>query len=129
MGVAMASNIAGFPYAKVIQGIFASLMGKDPMEVVPPIRISKKMDTLTGEYEAYKGLSRVEVVKRGGLLYLVQKGMISDVTVPLIPDDDTLVNDRYYIWNEGVRQPVEFVVTSPEMIDLYVERNRLHKVS
>jgi CubicO group peptidase (beta-lactamase class C family) len=129
MGVAMASNIAGFPYAKVIQGIFASLMGKDPMEVVSPIRISKKMDTLTGEYEAYKGLSRVEVVKRGGLLYLVQKGMISDVTVPLIPDDDTLVNDRYYIWNEGVRQPVEFVVTSPEKIDLYVERNRLHKVS
>jgi len=129
MGVAMASNIAGFPYAKVIQGIFASLMGKDPMEVVPPIRIGKRMDTLTGEYEAYKGLSRVEVVKRGGLLYLVQKGMISDVTVPLIPDDDTLVNDRYYIWNEGVRQPVEFVVTSPEKIDLYVERNRLHKVS
>ncbi len=129
MGVAMASNIAGFPYAKVIQGIFASLMGKDPMEVVPLIRIGKKMDTLTGEYEAYKGLNRVEVVKRGGLLYLVQKGMISDVTVPLIPDEDTLASDRYYIWNEGVRQPVEFVVTSLDEIDLYVERNRLHKVS
>ena len=43
--------------------------------------------------------------------------------------DSARASDRYNIWNEGVRQPVEFVVTSPGKIDLYVERNRLHKVS
>ena len=129
LGVAMASNIAGFPYAKVIQGIFAVLLGKDPDVAVPPIRIGKKMDSLAGAYEAYKGLSKVEVVKKGGQLYLVQKGMISDITVPLIPEDDTLSTDRFYVWNEGLRQPVEFVLTSPEKIDLYIERNRLHKVA
>jgi len=126
--VAMASNIAGFPYAKVIQGVFATMMGKDPWEAVPALRIGKRMDRLTGTYEGYRGLSRVEVVKRGGLLYLVQKGAITDVTVPLIHEDDALYTDRYYIWNEGVRQPVEFIVESTEKIDLYVERNRLHKV-
>ena len=96
---------------------------------MPPIRIGNKMDALTGAYEAYKGLSRVEVMKRGGLLYLIQKGMISDITVPLIPEDDTLSTDRFYVWNEGLRQPVEFVFTSPEKIDLYIDRNRLHKVA
>ncbi|RJS90401.1 serine hydrolase [Candidatus Bathyarchaeota archaeon] len=128
MGVAMASNIAGFPYAPIAQGIFAALMGKDPEEVVPLLRIWRRMDLLTGTYEIYRGLSRVKVVKHGGLLYLERGGWFSEMRVPLIPEREDMENYEFYIYSEGVKQPVEFVVESPEKIDLYIERNRYHKV-
>ena len=127
-GVAMASNIAGFPHAPVAQGILAALMGHDPAKTIPTLRIWERMRTLTGSYETYRGLAKAEVASRGGLLYLVQKGFDTDAATPLIPEDDMLESDRFYILSEGVRQPVEFVI-GPEKIDLYVERNRYHKVA
>ncbi|MFB0558847.1 MAG: serine hydrolase [Candidatus Bathyarchaeia archaeon] len=128
IGVAMASNIAGFPHAAIAQGALAALMGYNPEEVVPTIKIWKRMEILTGRYETYKGLAKAEVVNRGGRLYIIQKGHVSDITVPLIPEEDMLDENRFYIWTEGVRQPVEFVVKSKDRIDLYIERNRYHKV-
>lgn len=128
IGVAMASNAAGFPYATVAEGVFAALMGRDPEKAIPALRIRRKMEMLSGTYETYRGLSRVEVVSKAGLLYLVQKDPLSNITAPLIPEDDWLETGGFYIWSEGVKQPVEFVTESPEKIDLYVERNRYHKV-
>ena len=129
IGIAMASNIAGFPHAAIAQGALAVLMGYDPEEAVPTLKIWKRMETLTGKYETYKGLARAEVVNRGGRLYVVQKGQTSDVTIPLIPEDDMLSGNRFYVWTEGVRQPVEFAVESKDKIDMYIERNRYHKVA
>lgn len=128
IGVALASNVAGFPHAAVAQGVLASLMGRDPDEAVPTLGIWDRMRTLTGSYETYKGLAKAEVVSRGGLLYLVQKGLVSDVATPLIPEDDLLEGNSFHTWSEGVRQPVEFVARSEDEVDLYVERNRYHKV-
>ena len=127
IGVALASNIAGFQHAAVAEGVLSALMGHDPEEAVPTLRIWDKMRTLTGKYETYRGLERAEVVNRGGLLYLVQKGNVSDLVAPLIPEDDMLGTNRFYTWSDGVRQPVEFVVESGDRVDLYVERNRYHK--
>lgn len=128
MGIAMASNIAGFPYAAFAQAVFAILMGRDPEKDVPFLRIQKKMDLLTGLYQTYKGLSKVEVVSKGGMLYLVQKGYISEITVPLIPEDPYMESNKFYILSHGVKQPVEFVIEEPGKIDLFIERNRYHKV-
>jgi len=128
IGVAMASNTAGFPYATAAQGVFATLMGKDPSEVVPVLQIQERMERLTGTYETYRGLSKVSVVNKGGLLYLEQRDEFASSSVPLVPEDDRLETYRFYTWSQGLRQPVEFVVHSPEKIDLFVERNRYHKV-
>ena len=129
IGVAMASNIAGFPYAKLAQGVFAALMGKSPRQIVPSLYIQERLDALTGSYETYRGLSMAKVVNRGGLLYFEQTDLESgSASVPLIPESDRLESNRFYIWSEGARQPVEFVVHSPDKIDLYVERNCYHKV-
>ncbi|MFB0543468.1 MAG: serine hydrolase, partial [Candidatus Bathyarchaeia archaeon] len=127
VGVAMASNSAGFPYATVAQGIFATLMGKDPERVNPTLQIQRKMNMLTGTYEIYKGLSRVKVVNEGGLLYLGQEGRFSTRSVPLIPEDEKMETYRFYTLSNGAKSPVEFVVDLPEKIDLYIERNRYHK--
>jgi len=128
VGVAMASNIAGFPYAPFAQAIFAILMGKDPERDVPFFRIQRKMELLSGLYQTYRGLSKVEVVNKGGMLYLVQKGYISEMTVPLIPEDPYMDSNKFYIYSNGVKQPVEFVIEGPNKIDLFIERNRYHKV-
>ena len=129
IGVAMASNTAGYPYSTTVQGVFAALMGKDPRKVVPALQIQERIERLTGAYETYKGLSRANVVNRGGLLYLQQGGQSEDSGVPLIPEDDRLESNKFYILSGGLRQPIEFVLHSPEKIDLYVERNRYHKVA
>jgi CubicO group peptidase (beta-lactamase class C family) len=128
IGIALASNIDGFPHPTVAQGIFAALMGKKPEKVILALRIQERMEMLTGTYSDYKELSRVEVVNKGGLLYLKQKNPFTDSCVPLIPEDDSLKSCRFYILSDGVRQPLEFAVQSPEKIDLYVERHRYHKI-
>jgi hypothetical protein len=69
----MASNAAELPYAAVAQGIFAALMGMEPGEVFPALGIRRKMEMLSGTYEIFRDLNRVEVVNRGGVFYLEQR--------------------------------------------------------
>jgi len=127
LGVAMACNTAGPPYAAIAEGVLAALMGREPEEAVPALGLKGRMERLTGNYETYKGLSRVRVVNRGGLLYLEQRDPFTDACVPLIPEDDLIESGRFYTLTEGVRQPVEFVFRSPDNIDLFIERYRYHR--
>ncbi|MCX8169421.1 MAG: serine hydrolase [Candidatus Methanomethylicia archaeon] len=127
IGIVMASNTTGFPYMAVAHTILALMMGKKEEEV-PVIRIQKKMDMLTGVYEGYGGVIRMNVVNRGGILYLEQKDEFTDMSIPLIPEKDNLEDLTFYIWSNGVRQPIEFTISKDGKIDLYIERNRLHKV-
>jgi CubicO group peptidase (beta-lactamase class C family) len=129
IGIAMLSNTTGFPFQTVAQGIFAALIDKSPEKVVPALRIQKRMEILTGTYEIYKGLGRIKIVNREGLLYLEQSTPFSDRCVPLIPEANRLEHYNFYILSDGIKQPVEFVVNSLEKIDLYIERYRYHKVS
>jgi hypothetical protein len=46
----------------------------------------------------------------------------------LIPEDDRLESLKFYTFASGMRMPVEFVVDSSGKIDLYIDRNRFHKV-
>ncbi len=127
IGVVMLANTSGLPHAAIAEGILAALLGLDPFEAVPPLAIKKKMNFLSGIYEGYRCPLAARVFAKGGLLYLEQKDEFQDTVVPLIPEDDIMANDRFYIWSEGARQPVEFQET-PDGLDLYVERNRYHKV-
>ncbi|NIQ06713.1 MAG: serine hydrolase [Candidatus Korarchaeota archaeon] len=129
IGVAMAANTSGFPYSIVVQGIFAVLMGKEPEEAIPALKVKKKMEMLTGTYETYKGLTTAEIVKEGGLLYMEGRNQFMDVRVPLIPQDTCYDSNRFYIVSDGIKQPVRFVIHAPDKIDLYVERNLYHKVA
>ncbi|MCR6668449.1 MAG: hypothetical protein NDF51_00410 [archaeon YNP-WB-040] len=62
------------------------------------------------------------------MLYMEQKDEWTDMSTPLIPCDDNLETLKFYIWSNGVKQSVEFTVSEDGKIDLYVERNRLHKI-
>lgn len=128
-GVAMAANGKGFPYSTIVHGIFTTLMGKDPEKVLPSLKIKERMKTLTGTYETYKGLNRVKIIKKEGILYLKKKDQFTDVEKPLIPEENTLNSHKFHIFTEGIREPVQFVVQSPDDIDLYIERYRYKKLN
>ncbi|MEM2136928.1 MAG: hypothetical protein QXI93_03110, partial [Candidatus Methanomethylicia archaeon] len=109
------------------QTIYAILLGKDPYDV-PQLKVKGKMAILCGQYSTYKGVDNAEVVNRGGMLYLIQKGAFGGMTIPLIPEDSLMESNKFYIYSNGIKQPVEFVVYPDGKVDLYVERDRYHKV-
>jgi hypothetical protein len=61
------------------------------------------------------------------MLYLEQGDEGETTSVPLVPEDDNLASNKFYIWSQGVKEPVEFVVNPKNQVDLYIERNRFHK--
>ncbi|MEM2813933.1 MAG: hypothetical protein QXO74_07055, partial [Candidatus Methanomethylicia archaeon] len=92
------------------------------------VKVRRKMNVLCGQYSTYKGVDNIEVVNRGGMLYVIQKGAFGSITYPLIPEDPLMESNRFYIYSYGVKQPVEFVIGRDGRIDLYIERDVFHKV-
>jgi CubicO group peptidase (beta-lactamase class C family) len=126
-GVALAANSSAMPHPTIAEGVLVALLGKDPWETVPALRIRRLTETLTGTYKAYKGLAQVRVVKKAGLLHLEQKTPFAEAVTPLIPDGDPTETYSYYTLTDATRQPVDFVFNSPSDLDLYIERYRYHK--
>jgi CubicO group peptidase (beta-lactamase class C family) len=125
IGVAMAANSPGPPYQNIAEGIFSTLMGKDPRKTVPSIIVRTGMRALVGRYETYLGIQSVEIIENGGLLYLKSSTDQGESLTPLIPVNG--VWRRYNILTNGIREPVEFVENTKGEIDLYIERYRYHK--
>jgi CubicO group peptidase (beta-lactamase class C family) len=129
IGVVYACNMGGAPFVSLIPAtVLAYLMGKDPLKEIPVFEIEKKMDMLAGEYESYKGVVRVSVTRKAGILIMNVKERLEAESYPLIPENDKLENLRFYVPLSGAKMQAEFVVDSTEKVDLYIERNRFHKI-
>ncbi|MFP3952257.1 MAG: serine hydrolase [Candidatus Bathyarchaeia archaeon] len=129
IGLAAACNVGGGPNL-VYLGAIAMLMGKDPKEALPEYAIEERLGKLVGKYAIYKGIHEAEVKNKGGMLYLESEFGDEKMSYPLIPETDTIENYRFStIIGPGKKMPIEFIVNSPEDIDLYLERNRFHKIS
>jgi len=129
IGVAGAANVGAGP-DPVLLGALASLMGKDPEKEMPFFEREKKLGKLTGLYQTYKGINKVSIVKKAGLLYLETKENWMEASEPLIPETEKIENLKFYmVTPTGDKMPVEFTIDSTGKIDLYVERNRFHKVA
>lgn len=128
IGLAATANVGQVPIP-VLQAALVMLLGKDPEREIPDFTIQKKMDLLTGEYAIYKGIVTVSVVQKGAMLYLEGELGGQKMSVPLIPEGDLLDDLKFYIIQEpGKKLPIEFDVADEGKIDLYVERNRFHKI-
>jgi CubicO group peptidase (beta-lactamase class C family) len=128
IGVVEAANVGQGP-DPLIFGALAFLMGKDPEKEMPLFERDKKLSMLAGSYETYKGVVKISVVKKGSLLYLEVKEKYMETSDPLIPETENIENFKFYIINPtGDKMPAEFTVDPSGKIDLYVERNRFHKV-
>jgi CubicO group peptidase (beta-lactamase class C family) len=129
-GVVMMGNSSGMSYSTIAESVFVILLGRDPEASIPALVTRDRMQRLQGSYEVYRGLERLQVVSRGGLLYLEEESPWSEETTltPLIPDDPTLASTEFYILSKGVRSPVEFEVHEDGKIDLFVGGYCYHKV-
>ena len=128
IGIAAAANVGQCPIP-VLKGALAFLMGKDPEKDIPDFEIDKRLGMLTGKYAIYKGIHEVSILKKGAMLYLEAKFGGTEISYPLIPETDKIENYNFFaIVGPGKKQLVEFVVESPDEIDLYLERNRFHKL-
>lgn len=127
IGFVAAANVGVLP-RPVLMSALAFLMGKDPEKELPYFEIKTKLDLLTGEYEFYKGIHKLSVVRKGGLLYLESKDPGMELNEPLIPETVKIENYKFYIYGLGTKMLVEFDVAESGKIDLYLERNRFHKM-
>ena len=128
IGAVMMNNTGGFPYTQIAHGIFAILMGKDPKKTIPLIKIEEKLNMLTGTYKGYGDITRMKILNRGGLLYLEMNDELSQLSIPIIPEDIKLETLEFYTITNGKKEPVEFRVKSPSQIDVIIERNLFHKI-
>jgi CubicO group peptidase (beta-lactamase class C family) len=130
IGVVMMGNCSGMDYATIAESVLAILMEKDPAEAIPALIIRERMKRLMGSYEVYRGLEKLKVVSRGGLLYLEVKSRRTGETThtPLIPEDPTLASTDFYTVRNGLKSPVEFAVREDDTIDLFIGRYCYHKV-
>lgn len=129
-GVVMMGNSSGMSYSTIAESVFAILMGKVPEETLPAFIIRERMKRLTGPYEVYRGLERLEVVSRGGLLYIEETSRRSGNTTstPLVPVDPSLGTSDFHIYRNGLKTPVEFELRDDGGIDLFLGRYCFHKV-
>ena len=128
VGVAMGYNMLGMPSQEFVLGLFATLLGKEPEEAIPALKIQKKLKMLAGRYETYRGLSKAEVVYREGRLSFEQDNEYGRTSVLLIPEDEKIENYDFYTYSDGMKNPITFDVHSPEKIDLYIGIQRFHKI-
>ena len=130
-GVIILGNGPGMSYGPLAEGVLAILMGHDPQQAVPVLRISEALKQLTGRYETYQGLAQTQVVLKAGLLHLRTTNPLTGVTsaTPLIPVDDGLRRTDFYTWRNGLRSPIEFRVRDDGRVDLIVGRYRYRKVA
>lgn len=126
-GIVMMANSAAPPWEDIAEGIYCTLLGLEPFEEVPSLRVKKKLRMLAGAYNGFKSIERVEVQYNGGMLYLKSKTPFNDTLTPLIPRDSMLSSTMFYTYMNGNEAPVEFKVKDDGDIDLYVERYRYHK--
>ena len=128
IGLAAAAN-AGQTPMPVLIGALAALMGKDPEEEIPDFKIEERLGKLAGEYEIYRGMIKVSVKKKGPVLYVESEAWGTKKISPLIPETDRIEDYKFYtISGPGKKTPVEFAVEFSGKIDLYMDRNRFHKV-
>jgi CubicO group peptidase (beta-lactamase class C family) len=130
MGVAVASNngLAFSVNTMIAPVVLALLMGRDPLKEIPVFEVERKLGMLTGEYESYKGIWKISVVRMSGILLAESKDKLLEQSLALIPEDDRLESLKFYTFAGGTRSPVEFVTDPSGKIDLYFGHNRFHKV-
>jgi CubicO group peptidase (beta-lactamase class C family) len=130
IGAVMMGNSSGMGYRTIAESVLAILMGKGPARAIPALKIREWMKRLTGKYEVYRGLERLEVVTRGGMLYLEERDPMAEkpTVTPLIPEDPTLSPTDFYTLSNGVTSPIEFVFRDDGGIDLFIGRYCYHKI-
>jgi len=132
IGIFIGANISiGAVLSSLFCGIFAILLGKDINKAVPLLSIDQKLSKLAGKYETYKGIIKVEVEYKNGLLYgkISHPVLLEDLKFPLAPLD--IDNLKFYIpiCLPNQKMFIQFFIDEKTgKINGIVDRYYLHKI-
>ncbi|MFX0205003.1 MAG: serine hydrolase [Candidatus Hodarchaeota archaeon] len=107
----------------------AMLIGIEVEKEFPLFKYRNHIEKLAGEYELYKGVGKMKLTTKGGLLYY--KYDYYEINSPLIPfeSDGDLITLNYYLITEvGGKDPVEFEIDDNGTIWMHHERLKWKKV-
>lgn len=128
LGVVFLSNKHPSP-RMVALSTLAMLLGIDIKKEFPLFRYRNHLEKLTGEYELYKGVGKMKLSSKDGLLYYQYD--LWGINVPLIPSEserNNLITLNYYIVTEsGGRDPVQFEIDEDGTIWMHHERLKWKK--
>jgi CubicO group peptidase (beta-lactamase class C family) len=129
MAVIVAGNVGNIPGSVIAQFILASLLGKKPMIDLPILSLDAKLGKLVGQYANYKGLTKIEILKKGAILYIKTKDGDTVTETPLIPKSTKIKDLKFYLPQGYLNLPCEFIINEKKnRIDFIIERNSYHKI-
>jgi len=127
LGVVVLCNTSADPHPMHVgPALLAILQGEEPEQVEPHYALRSKAETLTGEYESFRGLMTGEVEREAGGLVLTLKASRGEQTMPLLPESLDPEDQTFYtVTADGGHTEVRFE-DHEDHTDLFVQRWRLH---
>lgn len=127
-GVIILGNVGDAQGSILVQVFLAALLGKNPQTDLPALRLDSKLSKFVGEYQTYKGITKISISKTG-LSLLGKFEDYPEIIFPIIPLSDAVDDFNFYFPIGTLKMPVVFEEnTKTGQIDLYYERNRFHKI-
>ncbi|MFX0013265.1 MAG: serine hydrolase [Promethearchaeota archaeon] len=108
----------------------AMLIGIDIDKDFPLFSYRNHLEKLTGEYELYKGVGKMKVISKGGILfYQYDYWGINSPLIPVESEKKDLITFDYYLLTEvGGKDPVQFEIDENGTIWMHHERLKWKKV-
>lgn len=126
--IAMGANTTPSPTPPTVaEGVFAILNGADPEEAVPFFARKSRFEALTGEYESYRGITTATVERDAGALRLTSESALGEQTMTLLPADPENPGEEFEIPTMAGARATATFEDHDDHVDLYYDRNRLHK--
>ena len=129
LGIVAAANMVSGPRS-IIYTALGLLLGKDAKTEIPFLVHRAHLKSLTGVYEAYKGI-QIKILQKGTNLFIepLEPAAFSGPPAPLFPSNDDLQCMSYAIlFMEGNRLNVEFERDTKKQLWLHVERTKAKKI-
>ena len=118
LGVVVLTNGSGYSTSFMGQYALALALGEDP-EKLPFVQKENLLKKLSGNYETYKGTTKVQVRPAGDFLMVVSKGKYGSSTVPLIPLELTKDKQVFYTLSGGNKVLAEFKMEEGKTTFIY----------
>ncbi|MHA1213229.1 MAG: hypothetical protein ACTSSH_12315, partial [Candidatus Heimdallarchaeota archaeon] len=127
MAAIIAGNVGNTAATTIAHAMLLIVLGKDPLTEYPEFRLETKLNKFVGKYQSYKGITKLEIIKQGLILYWKEPGKECP-NVPLIPCSVKSDDYTFYIPDGFGQRKVEFVINEKtDKIYFDPGRNIYHK--
>lgn len=117
VAVAVLANSSGYPLSFIGAYALTTALGLDPDRELSFIRQDEFLDKLEGVYSGYKNSITLKLKKAGGSLIL--EDLVRRTQLPMFPAKVQEGYAMFYLYNIGVKVPVEFIIERDRITMIY----------